>query len=559
MIGLTAAAVLAVACSERTATGPEARPAELAFIVMAPGDNAIATIAVEVTGPGIDSTVVFNFTLVNGTATGTARVPAGAGRRIVARAFDVAGVNTHRGDTTVTLVEGANSPVNLKMLPLIGGVPLTLTFGSTVVSLNRRDTTLTLGDTLRFTAAAVNARGGTVPVDSIRWGSGNPAVASVSATGLVTALAAGTANIVASYEGAAARRQIIVPVPIWPMKWTAYVLRCPAGQEQQQLQSIYPLDSLGNLILVGRSDCLNGSEDFQVFDLSSGTPVMLSAINTGETGINIGAHSSPGSSVGFAVEGAKLVKYAAGFTLIPIPCTSLCFGMGVWAASPTSVWVVTGPSGALNAPVQIWHYDGTGFTLEQDGGNSVYMRSIWGFGDPSPQTIYAVGDLILQRDGDGTWHEVLSHADLSTACGAGDGYLFRVRGRSPVDVWVVGGDNVPPYVPCLLHGYGTSWVRVPTPANASTLAGVWPLGGTRILVSGQGGGSQLWRPSLWASADDGASWTQVTDPVFASLDGTSLGNLNMLFFDLTATRGGQRIFAPGIGGTLWLGTPGLGN
>jgi alpha-tubulin suppressor-like RCC1 family protein len=212
LAGLLLGSAVVAACSGGDGiTGPDRHDAELAFIVMAPGDNAIATVSVEVTGPGIDSTLVFNLTLVNGTATGTARVPAGTGRRIVARAFDLAAVNTHRGDTTVTLVEGTNPAVSLKMLPLVGGVPLTLTFGSTVVSVNRRDTTMTLGDTLRFTAAAVNVRGGTVPVDSIRWGSSNPAVASVSATGLVRALAAGTASIVASYEGAAAKRVVTVP------------------------------------------------------------------------------------------------------------------------------------------------------------------------------------------------------------------------------------------------------------------------------------------------------------------------------------------------------------
>jgi len=198
------------ACGTAEVTAPAAQPAQLSFILMAVGSNAIATVSVVVTGPGIDSTLGFNLTLVNGTASGTLQVPAGSSRHVVASAFDAAGVNTNRGDTTVTLVAGSNPTVSLTMPSLIGGLPVTLAFGSAVVSMNRQDTTLTLGGAVQFAAVAVNSRGGAVPADSIAWASSNPAVASVDATGLVTALAAGTTSIFATYSGAAAHRQITV-------------------------------------------------------------------------------------------------------------------------------------------------------------------------------------------------------------------------------------------------------------------------------------------------------------------------------------------------------------
>ena len=140
-------------------------------------------------------------------------MPAGSARHLVGQGFDSAGINTHLGDTTVSLQAGTNPPVSIVMQPLVGSQALTLTFGSNVVAMGGADTTLSSGSTYQLTAVALNWQGGTVPPDSITWGSSNPAVASVSANGLVTAGAAGAADIVASYEGAAASRKLVVVQP----------------------------------------------------------------------------------------------------------------------------------------------------------------------------------------------------------------------------------------------------------------------------------------------------------------------------------------------------------
>lgn len=212
LLAASMAILLFNACSDGSPTGPAPQPqaAELAFVAMAPGDNAVKVITVSVSGPGIDSTLVFNFPVTNGVASGTARVPAGSGRHVVGQGFDAAGINTHLGDTTVSLVAGANPPVSIVMQPLVGSQPLTLTFGSNVVAMGGVDTTLSMGSTYQLTAVALNWQGGAVPPDSITWASSNPAVASVSASGLVTPGAPGSADIVASYEGAAASRKLLV-------------------------------------------------------------------------------------------------------------------------------------------------------------------------------------------------------------------------------------------------------------------------------------------------------------------------------------------------------------
>ncbi len=325
-----------------------------------------------------------------------------------------------------------------------------------------------------------------------------------------------------------------------PIQWSAHELLCRDGSKVRQLQSIFPLDGPGNLVLVGRSRGCPGKEDYLVFDLSSGEPVLLDAIDAGIGCFNFGAHSPQGSTIAFGAECTKLVVYDGGFSLIDIRCAGNCTANGVWAASPTDVWVVTGPPGDVG---QILHYDGDEFTVEHEGGS---FLDIWGVGGPNPQTMFAVGDRIMQRDGDGTWREVLSPGERPADCQGGTD-LLNVVGRSPTDVWAVG------FNPCILHYDGKSWTEIPAPDNATRLGGVWPLDAKRIVVSGRGGvdlGAGL--ISLWDSVDGGESWTQFSDPVFAGLP----DNRDGWFLNLAATNGGQRIYAPGDAGTLLLGTVG---
>jgi hypothetical protein len=209
---LVGAAGWAMACGG--GGGPSEPPpppvATLAVVAQAPGATAISAVTVEITGPGISPPVTVNLSFSGGQASGTVQVLAGSSRKITGRGLDAASVTTHRGDTTVTLVEGNNPSVTFQLLPLVGTMPVTLTFGTTVVAVGGRDTTLTAGDSLLLTATAIRARGGSPPADSIRWASSNPAVASISAAGRVQALAPGVTDVVATYEGAGAKRTITV-------------------------------------------------------------------------------------------------------------------------------------------------------------------------------------------------------------------------------------------------------------------------------------------------------------------------------------------------------------
>lgn len=91
--------------------------------------STVRRIVVEVSGPGITPAVLANLEVgATAVADGELQVPAGSGRRFVVTAVDTAGVLTHRADTTVTLVPGANPPLALTMRPLAATVGVTVTF-----------------------------------------------------------------------------------------------------------------------------------------------------------------------------------------------------------------------------------------------------------------------------------------------------------------------------------------------------------------------------------------------------------------------------------------------
>ena len=72
------------------------------------------------------------------------------------------------------------------------------------------DTLTALGDTVRLAAAAVDANGNAVPGASFTWSSGDGAVVTVNADGLVTAVGNGSADVTATSDGAAGSASLVV-------------------------------------------------------------------------------------------------------------------------------------------------------------------------------------------------------------------------------------------------------------------------------------------------------------------------------------------------------------
>jgi alpha-tubulin suppressor-like RCC1 family protein len=210
LVGLVLAvlAVLSACAGDGPVGGARLSTVTIRFLTPA----TVKTLVVEVTGPGISPAVVVNIPVgTDSVASGTLALPAGSGRRFIVTAFDTAGTETHRADTTITLQPGPNPSLSLRLEVSSGTLGVTVTFGG--VSLSVTDTStrvLAVGDSAVIAAYAVRANGDTVTADSLFWGSSSPVTAEVSA-GLVRLLREGSADVTVSFEGAAANVRVTCP------------------------------------------------------------------------------------------------------------------------------------------------------------------------------------------------------------------------------------------------------------------------------------------------------------------------------------------------------------
>lgn len=180
----------------------EPRNATLAIQVAVTAPT-IAALALEVTGPGIPEPLMLNLTLNGTTATGSIEIPAGTDRHFVLRGYDAAGILTHRAETTASLQSGQTLSLSLTLTALTSTPTVTATVGALTVNLTPGATTLPVGGTSAY-SATVTENGTAVANPQITWASSVPTIASVSATGTVTAHAPGTTRIVATFRGVAA-------------------------------------------------------------------------------------------------------------------------------------------------------------------------------------------------------------------------------------------------------------------------------------------------------------------------------------------------------------------
>lgn len=157
----------------------------------------------------------------------------------------VVGVAPGTAEITVTS-EGKSATILITVAPAVD--PSANVVAS--VSLSGGASILVVGGSTTISATALNAGGAALPGRIIAWSSGTPAVATVSATGVVTAVAPGTAEITATVEGRSASRTItVLPVPVASVVLAPTTLTLVAGQQVPVVAT--PLSG-GGAVLTGR-------------------------------------------------------------------------------------------------------------------------------------------------------------------------------------------------------------------------------------------------------------------------------------------------------------------
>ncbi|MGP8080718.1 MAG: Ig-like domain-containing protein [Dehalococcoidales bacterium] len=101
------------------------------------------------------------------------------------------------------ILDGVTSPA----------VTIIVTALSSVVIAPAVPVNLAVGSTQQYTATGINWDGSTVDISSqVTWASDTPTTATISSTGLATAVAVGTANITASASGVTSRAIILTVI-----------------------------------------------------------------------------------------------------------------------------------------------------------------------------------------------------------------------------------------------------------------------------------------------------------------------------------------------------------
>lgn len=216
---LLAGAGALAACADRAAvTAPAEQagsPASLALEVNTAAVPTVTQLVIEVTAADIPTPLVFTLPVADGRASGTLRIPPGTARTFTVRAFDAQGAVTHRGARTLDVAAGTNPALAIPLRPVSAEVPITVTLASLRVELQQATLSLRPGETALVTARVLDADGAALPDAAVTWSSADPAVATVTPGGAVTARTPGTVRLVAVYDGIAAATQLTVGTGRW--------------------------------------------------------------------------------------------------------------------------------------------------------------------------------------------------------------------------------------------------------------------------------------------------------------------------------------------------------
>jgi uncharacterized protein YjdB len=155
----------------------------------------------------------------------------------------VTGISAGVATITAT-VEGVNGTATVRVLAAAGG-------SIASVAVTPGTATLTVGDTRSFAVTVRAGDGSIITGRPVTWSSGSPSVLTVSPTGVVTAVAPGTAQVLAQVDGITGAATVTVQrVPVAAVQVTPSAASVATGAFAQLAAT--PRDAAGNA-LAGRT------------------------------------------------------------------------------------------------------------------------------------------------------------------------------------------------------------------------------------------------------------------------------------------------------------------
>ena len=258
-----------------TASNPAVASVSASGVVTA---HAVGSAAITATVEGVSATIVVTVTATAPAAVASVTISPSplalkvgvsaqlavvardaAGNPLVGRAVTFASSNTAVVSVSASGVVTAHAPGTATVTATVEGVTATLTVSVTAdpvpvvsVAILPSPITLRVGASVPLTVTARDAAGNLLAGRAVVYTSSNPAVASVSASGVVTGIAAGSVTITATVEGVKATVSVTVtadPVPVASITINPSPLTLKVGLGA--LLNVTLRDAAGNL-LTGR-------------------------------------------------------------------------------------------------------------------------------------------------------------------------------------------------------------------------------------------------------------------------------------------------------------------
>ena len=270
---------------------------------VAPG-SAVITASVG----GVTATATLTVTLVPvasvSIAPGSASVAAGGTVQLAATAKDASG-NVLTGRTTswssatlavatinsnglVSAVSAGSSVITATIDGISANATITVTNAPVITaSVSPASSTIAVGSTLQLTVTARDGNGNIVTGRPTVWTSGNPAVATIDANGLATAVGAGSTQLTVAVEGVRATANLTVTeIPIASITLTPTTASVTAGTSITLAAT--PVDAKGNP-LTGRTLSWSSSNSAVATVSQSG---VVSGVTAGSATITVSGASA---------------------------------------------------------------------------------------------------------------------------------------------------------------------------------------------------------------------------------------------------------------------------
>jgi uncharacterized protein YjdB len=177
--------------------------------VNAPAPTPIATVAVTLNPPSVEVNQTSQATAVARDAAGnvlTGRTVTWTSSNTTVATVSAGGLVTGRAAGTAQITATSEGKAGSATITVTAPAPAPVA----TVSVTLNSSSLTVGQSTQATATLRDASGNILTGRSVTWSSSNPLVASVTSSGMVTALLAGTAQITATSEGRSGSAPITV-------------------------------------------------------------------------------------------------------------------------------------------------------------------------------------------------------------------------------------------------------------------------------------------------------------------------------------------------------------